>query len=125
LKLHTIEALAAALRDSSEAQRVAMIFPDSTSFTRLATIHLPHPHLLNPASCNPSMDLVVLVAPSSSSAKSLMGGASGFGKGKSKATGGSKVALWRMGGSRVWEVEVDGDVAGLGWTRDGECLKVH
>lgn len=34
----------------------------------------------------------------------------------------TKVSLWRMSGSKVWEVEVDGLVYGLAWSRDGKSL---
>ncbi|KAK4687139.1 hypothetical protein P7C73_g2981, partial [Tremellales sp. Uapishka_1] len=100
-----------------------MIFPDSTSFTPLATLHLPAPHVLHPHACNPAMDLVVLLSTSlPSGARNVVG------KGKEKASSGkgdtTKVALWRMSGSKVWEVELEGRVLGLAWSRDGLYLSM-
>lgn len=66
------------------------------------------------------MDLVVLLAPAQPAQS-----ASAALKGKGKATDmsawrGTKVVLWRMLGSKVWEVEVRGWVAGLAWSGDGK-----
>jgi hypothetical protein len=63
------------------------------------------------------MDLVVLVAP---------GGAAGSVKGKEKAVGvdtrgrgSARLSVWRMLGSKVWDVEVKGRLLGLAWSIDG------
>jgi hypothetical protein len=65
------------------------------------------------------MDLVVLLAP----ARPQQGGHASKGKGRSQGMSewnGTKVALWRMLGSKVWDVEVRGYIAGLAWSEDGE-----
>ncbi|WWD19682.1 hypothetical protein CI109_104144 [Kwoniella shandongensis] len=100
-----------------------MIFPPSTSFTPLSTVHLPTPHLLHPKSCNPAMDLLVLLSSVTSPASASI---PAFGrKGKEKEVlQKTKVGLWRTGGSKVWEVEVGGRVAGLAWSEDGLILSV-
>ena len=95
-----------------------MEFPEELSFTPLATVQLPKPHILHPQACNPTMGLVVLLSrPAESSSRGIP--TSAIGKGKSKAAGCGRIAVWRMLGSKVWEVDVDGVVAGLAWTRDG------
>ncbi|WWC91790.1 uncharacterized protein L201_006737 [Kwoniella dendrophila CBS 6074] len=99
-----------------------MIFPDRTSFTPLSTITLPSSHILHPGSCNPSMDLVVLLSPPPSSISNL---AANSWKGKGKDIGSkTQVSLWRTGGSKVWEVAVNGKVAGLAWSEDGLILSL-
>jgi hypothetical protein len=80
-----------------------MNFPTSTSFTPLANLGLQTPHLLNPAACNPTMDLVVLLSPPDGSPDRL----------RAPQAWGS--------GNRAWEVDVGGVIAGMGWSRDGEC----
>lgn len=95
------------------------MFPSTTSFTPLATIHLPHPHLLHPDACNPAMDLVVLLDPRSAPSSANASILSRKGKEKVEIVGGTKVALWRMSGCKVWEIDVPGRVLGLAWTLDG------
>ncbi len=104
-----------------------MIFPNSSSFTPIATLHLPTPHILHPDACNPAMDLVVLLAPFDSASSvpttttKVSNSAVTKGKGKAETSGSRiKVALWRMSGSKVWEVELEGNVEGLAWSLDGE-----
>jgi hypothetical protein len=82
----------------------------STAFTPLATLHLTSPHVLHPQACNPTMDLVI-----------LLGNGGNSGKGKDKVGSGkyTKLALWRMSGSKVWESDVEGQVRGLAWSHDG------
>ena len=60
------------------------------------------------------MDLVALLG--------LSGGETVGLKGKGKAVAGSvtKVALWRVSGSKVWEADIEGRVVGLAWTGDGQ-----
>lgn len=91
-----------------------MELPSTTSFSPLGVIHLQAPHALHPEACNPTMDLVALLG--------LSGGDTSTSKGKGKAITGSvtKVALWRVSGSKVWEVDIEGRVAGLAWTADGK-----
>ncbi len=64
------------------------------------------------------MDLVVLVAP---------GGATMSVKGKERAVDvdtrgwtSARLSVWRMLGSKVWDVEIKGRVLGLAWSIDGE-----
>jgi len=84
-----------------------------SAFTSLATIPLAKPHVLHPDACNPTMDLVVLLL------EDEEGGGGMGGRGKAGAGVSTKVALWRMSGSKVWEVDVGGRVLGLAWSRDG------
>lgn len=96
--------------------------PESRSFTSLATISLANPHILHPNACNPAMDLVALLHerggeddPSGAVGKAY----DAKGKGKAGDEIATTVVLWRLTGSKVWEVEVAGRVAGLGWSADG------
>jgi hypothetical protein len=99
----------------------SMIFPSSQSFTPLATLDLSSPHVLHPEACNPAMDLVVLIAENASSSSSASGYGGGKGKGKAAlGSGASRVSLWRMTGSKVWDIGIEGRIAGLAWSRDGE-----
>ncbi|KAL7418520.1 hypothetical protein Q5752_006978 [Cryptotrichosporon argae] len=83
-----------------------MPIPARSSFTPLATLDLAAPAVLHPAACNPAMDLVVLLSPDAG------GGGGGW-------AGRLGVALWRMSGSAVWSAEVEGELRGLAWSRDG------
>ncbi|WVW86265.1 hypothetical protein I302_108307 [Kwoniella bestiolae CBS 10118] len=98
-----------------------MIFPDQTSFTPLSTISLPSSHILHPGSCNPSMDLVVLLSSPSTAANIGMNAWKGKGRDVGSKT---QVSLWRTGGSKVWEVSVEGIVRGLAWSEDGLILSI-
>nr|XP_018260797.1 uncharacterized protein I303_06513 [Kwoniella dejecticola CBS 10117]OBR82955.1 hypothetical protein I303_06513 [Kwoniella dejecticola CBS 10117] len=98
-----------------------MIFPDRTSFTPLSTISLPSSYVLRPGSCNPSMDLVVLLSPP---INSTVNAAASTWKGKGKEVGKTQVSLWRTGGSKVWEVSLRGQVVGLAWSEDGLILSL-
>lgn len=94
----------------------------SRSFSPLATLPLSSPHHLHPGSCNPAMDLVVLLAPVGQGSPPA---GQNDRKGKGRAVNmsdwkGTKIALWRMLGSKVWEVEMKGWVGGLAWSRDGQ-----
>jgi hypothetical protein len=84
----------------------------ASAFTPLATLHLPGPHVLHPQACNPTMDLVVLLG-------------QGGGRGKVGSDNSTRLALWRMSGSRVWESDVGGRVRGLVWSHDGRHLFVE
>jgi hypothetical protein len=86
----------------------------SKAFTPLATIQLEGPHILHPQACNPTMDLVVLLG--------QLGQGSTKGKNKVGSDKLTKLALWRMSGSKVWESDVEGRVRGLAWTHDGKLL---
>ena len=76
------------------------------------------------------MDLVVLISPSDPgvySGTTPIARGSGKGKGKGKAVmpdmadwRSTRISLWRMLGSQVWEIEVKGWIGGLAWSRDGE-----
>jgi len=81
----------------------------ASAFTPLATLHLPGPHVLHPQACNPTMDLVMLLGQ----------GGPGRGKRVSPETH-TRLVLWRMSGSRVWENDAGGQVRGLTWSHDGE-----
>ncbi|ORY33369.1 anaphase-promoting complex, cyclosome, subunit 4-domain-containing protein [Naematelia encephala] len=92
-----------------------MLFPDSNSFTRLATISRDQPHALYPQACNPTMDLVALLSSAGNNVK---------GKGRADQSS-TKVELWRMmSGGKVWEADVNGEVEGLAWSRDGLQLSL-
>ena len=56
------------------------------------------------------MDLVVLLG---------NGGYSGKGKDKVGTGKYKKLELLRMSGSKVWEIDVEGQVRGLAWSHDG------
>jgi len=91
-----------------------MSLQDGNAFTPLGTITPTLPSLLLPGACNPVMDLVVLLtSPKHQPASS---------KGKGKAVDERKVALYRVSGSKVWEVGYEGVIAGLGWSTDGERI---
>ena len=69
------------------------------------------------------MDLVVLLLPPESDADP---DAPSSVKGKERArnaAGPTAVALWRMSGSKVWEVDVDGSIIGLAWSIDGKSFE--
>lgn len=108
-------------------QDIEMELPSTSSFTPLATLSLSSPYVLHPDACNPRMDLVVLLGPLEGSGPSLSSGipdphsATRKGKGKVQIAGlRTRVALWRLSGSKVWEVDLEGKVAGLAWNQDGE-----
>lgn len=75
---------------------------EGRSFTLASTSALKQPHMLHPRACNPAMDLAVLLAESDDKSVSTL------------------VSLWRLSGTSVWEVEVNGHVLGLTWSTDGE-----
>lgn len=90
-------------------------FTELRSFTPLATISLSQQHVLHPAACNPTMDLVALIVEDA-----------GDVGGKGKARAGpvhTAVELWRLSGSKVWDIIVAGRVLGLAWSRDGKLLR--
>ncbi|RXK35659.1 hypothetical protein M231_07089 [Tremella mesenterica] len=65
------------------------------------------------------MDLVVLLSsPPSPSPSSLKG------KEKQVSVEKTKVSLWRMTGSKVWEVQTEGRIFGLVWSLDGLHLSL-
>lgn len=83
----------------------------SNSFTPLGTISPALPALLLAGACNPVMDLVALITSPTHLRASI--------KGKGRADDERKVSLWRMSGTRVWEVGYEGIIAGLAWSPDG------
>lgn len=86
---------------------------EARAFTVASSNPLKQPHILHPQSCNPAMDLAVLLCEPSDETDITL-------KGKNKASGVSTiVSLWRLGGATVWEVEVNGRVLGLTWSSDG------
>ena len=106
-----------------------MIVPSTNSFTPLSTLHLPVPHVLHPDACNPVMDLVVLHAlmEDGNSDTRVTKRINDVTERGETVEGGpapprTKVALWRMSGSKVWEVDLVGKVAGLAWSQDGRAV---
>jgi hypothetical protein len=93
---------------------------NSSSFTALATIPLAKPHVLHPDACNPTMDLVALLLETDPNAAGAGAPTPSWRKPNAKIPITTKVALWRMSGSKVWEVDVGGRILGLTWSRDGE-----
>lgn len=102
---------------------------DQDDFSVLGTFDLPTRHVLHPGACNPAMDLVALLAPQAGPAPRAPVFPAWHPKGKQKAVepaGGirTKVSLWRVSKSIVWEVEMQGQVVGLAWTNDGQHLSL-
>lgn len=83
----------------------------SSSFTPLGSIQPPLPFLLLSGACNPVMDLVALCTTPSHVPLT--------GKGKQKAGDERRVSLWRVSGSKVWDVGYEGDLLGMAWSTDG------
>ncbi|KAL6309999.1 anaphase-promoting complex, cyclosome, subunit 4-domain-containing protein [Sparassis latifolia] len=82
---------------------------DGNSFAPLAFIHLPSPaRLLRSAWC-PDKDLLVIVT---------------------RLGGNDRISLWKMQGSKKWEVDVELDsssrdeVTGIGWSPDGQTIAI-
>ncbi|KAI6047625.1 anaphase-promoting complex, cyclosome, subunit 4-domain-containing protein [Pisolithus marmoratus] len=81
---------------------------DRNAFASLATFKLPSPCRLLASACCPDKDLVVLIA---------------------RLGGRDRISLWKMQGSRKWEVDIAADdvpatVAGLAWHPDGQTIAV-
>lgn len=77
---------------------------DCNSFASLATFKLPSPCRLLTSACCPDKDLVVLLT---------------------RLGGRDRISLWKMQGSRKWEVDLTSDdvsatVAGLAWNPSGD-----
>ncbi|KAK7064216.1 DEAD-domain-containing protein [Favolaschia claudopus] len=78
-------------------------------FASLATVHLPSICRLLPSACCPDKDLMVLV---------------------SRLGGRDRMSLWKMQGSKTWEVDVGTDdktseqIVGLAWSPDGQSIAV-
>ena len=83
------------------------------TFAQLGSISLPSPALLLPGACNPVMDLVVLCTSTSLLPPPSV-------KGKGRQDNAQKILLWRMSGSKVWDVGYDGVLVSLAWSQDGE-----
>lgn len=80
----------------------------SNAFASLATFKLPSPCRLLASACCPDKDLVVLIA---------------------RLGGRDRISLWKMQGSRKWEVDIATDdvpatVASLVWHPDGQTIAV-
>jgi len=77
---------------------------ESNAFASLAILHLPSACRLLASACCPDKDLVVLI---------------------SRLGGQDRMSLWKMQGSKTWEVEVGTDenaseqIVGLAWSPDG------
>jgi anaphase-promoting complex subunit 4 len=74
------------------------------NFGSLAAVHLPSVCKLLPSACCPDKDLLVLV---------------------SRLGGRDRMSLWKMQGTKTWEVDVGTDeksseqIVGLAWSPDG------
>lgn len=83
---------------------------DTDSFARLADVTLPPGSRLFSSSWCPTMDLFVVAIPLSNR---------------------HRLTLWRMGGVKVWDIEVGhGDapeetIANVAWSPDGAVLSFH
>jgi hypothetical protein len=94
----------------------------TNAFAPMGTINLSSTSVLHPNACNPAMDLVVVFGPAAG-ARTGMDEATRTNKGKARAEtlgNGCKISLWRMGGSKVWEVDCKGYIAGMAWSEDGQ-----
>lgn len=78
---------------------------ESNAFAALATLHLPSPSRILPSACCPDKDLVALI---------------------SRLGGQDRLGLWKIQGSKTWEVDVSADdgssthIVGLSWSPDGK-----
>ncbi|KAJ7293596.1 anaphase-promoting complex, cyclosome, subunit 4-domain-containing protein [Mycena rebaudengoi] len=79
------------------------------NFSSLAAVHLPSVCRLLAAACCPDKDLLVLV---------------------SRLGGRDRMSLWKMQGSKTWEVDVgtddksSGQIVGVAWSPDGQSIAV-
>ncbi|CAK5280536.1 unnamed protein product [Mycena citricolor] len=79
------------------------------SFSSLASIHLPSPCRLLHSACCPDKDLLVLI---------------------SRLGGRDRLSLWKIQGSKTWEVDVGagdkgpGQIVGVAWSPDGQYIAV-
>jgi hypothetical protein len=77
---------------------------ESNAFASLAILHLPSACRLLASACCPDKDLVVLIT---------------------RLAGQDRMSLWKMQGSKTWEVEVgtnennSDQIVGLAWSPDG------
>ncbi|KAH7930991.1 hypothetical protein BV22DRAFT_1027754 [Leucogyrophana mollusca] len=82
---------------------------EHNDFASLAVLQLPSPCRLLASACCPDKDLVVLV---------------------SRLGGRDKMSLWKMQGSKKWEIDVGTDdrategIAGLAWSASGQTIAV-
>lgn len=80
----------------------------ANDFVPLATLQLPAASRLLPSACCPDKDLVVVI---------------------SRLGGKDRMSLWKMQGSKKWEVDVDTgaaydeEVVDLAWSPDGACSR--
>lgn len=85
-------------------RRVLLDLAMQSNFSSLATVHLPSACRLLISACCPDKDLVILV---------------------SRLGGRDRMSLWKMQGTKAWEVDVGTDsksseqVVGLAWSPDG------
>ncbi|KAF7320323.1 DEAD-domain-containing protein [Mycena kentingensis (nom. inval.)] len=79
------------------------------SFAQLAKVHLPSPCRLLETACCPDKDLLVLI---------------------SRIGGRDRMSLWKMTGTKAWEVDVASDdkpneqVVAIAWSPDGQSIAV-
>lgn len=83
---------------------------DMNAYASIAVLQLPTQSRLLKSACCPDKDLVVLL---------------------SRLGGKDKLSLWKMQGSKKWEIDVSvsetdtEDIVGLAWSPDGECFPYH
>ncbi|KAA1468251.1 hypothetical protein DENSPDRAFT_877957 [Dentipellis sp. KUC8613] len=80
---------------------------DSNAFVSLAMMHMPASSRLLPSACCPDKDLVVVV---------------------SRLGGKDRISLWKMQGSKKWEIDVDSGsghnerIVNVAWSPDGQTV---
>lgn len=80
---------------------------ETNAFALLAILHLPSACRLLHSACCPDKDLVVLIT---------------------RLGGKDRMSLWRMQGSKKWEIDVGSDennseeIVGLAWSPDGVIM---
>lgn len=95
---------------------------NATAFAPMGTINLSSTSVLHPNACNPAMDLVAVFSPVAGGITSMdISTRTNKGKARAETLGnGCSISLWRMGGSKVWEVDCKGHIAGMAWSEDGQ-----
>ncbi|KAF9229304.1 hypothetical protein BS17DRAFT_689834 [Gyrodon lividus] len=81
---------------------------ESSAFAALATLQLPSPCRLLSSACCPDKDLVILI---------------------SRLGGHDRMSLWKLQGSKKWEIDIGTDdapttVTGLAWSPSGQTIAV-
>ncbi|KAJ4486184.1 anaphase-promoting complex, cyclosome, subunit 4-domain-containing protein [Lentinula aciculospora] len=79
---------------------------NSNDFASLAAVQVPSPSRLLASACCPDKDLLILV---------------------SRLGGHDRMSLWKMQGSKTWEIDVSADserIVGVTWSPDGQTIAV-